>query len=312
MAEVELLRALPKGKRNVKARGTAKTPEHIRISREYGETYFDGPREYGYGGYRYDGRWQPVAKDIVAHFGLKPGDRVLDVGCAKGFLVKDLMIACPGLEVFGLDISRYALMNCEREVIGRLHLEGWLEDWVRAVRAGAIEKTAHAVHGRVLRLTATAKGQALLKRCRARVQEVEGRIAGLGTGTAPDAAIEHVALDVEAALVERCAAGDETAYAELVSEHQRMVVQLAMNLLGDHDEALDLSQEVFLRVFRTLPQFRGHSSLKTWIYRIVINQASNRQRWWRRRHGSCEQGRERSWRGIDWVQYPPSNGAEPQ
>jgi RNA polymerase sigma-70 factor (ECF subfamily) len=65
-----------------------------------------------------------------------------------------------------------------------------------------------------------------------------------------------------------------------------MVYQLALHLLGDPQEALDLSQEVFLRVFRTLPQFRGHSALKTWIYRIVINQASNRQRWWRRRHRS--------------------------
>lgn len=122
MAEVDLLRALPKGKRNVKSRETAKTEEHIRISRQYGETYFDGPREYGYGGYRYDGRWVPVAKDVVAHFGLKAGDRVLDVGCAKGFLVKDLMSACPGLEVFGIDISEYALMHCEPEVVGRLHL----------------------------------------------------------------------------------------------------------------------------------------------------------------------------------------------
>jgi ubiquinone/menaquinone biosynthesis C-methylase UbiE len=117
MAEVELLRALPKGKRNVKSRETAKTDEHVRISREYGQMYFDGPREYGY---RYDGRWVPVAKDIIAHFGLKPGDRVLDVGCAKGFLVKDLL--AEGIDAYGLDISEYGLLNCEPEVVGRLHL----------------------------------------------------------------------------------------------------------------------------------------------------------------------------------------------
>ena len=63
-----------------------------------------------------------------------------------------------------------------------------------------------------------------------------------------------------------------------------MVVQLAMNLLGDRDEALDLSQEVFLRVFRTIHRFRGQSSLRTWIYRIAVNQARNRHRFWRRRH----------------------------
>jgi RNA polymerase sigma-70 factor (ECF subfamily) len=88
----------------------------------------------------------------------------------------------------------------------------------------------------------------------------------------------------EAALIQRCAARDEDACAELVTEHQRMVYQLSLNLLGDHNEALDLSQEVFLRVFRTIHSFRGQSALRTWIYRIVVNQARNRQRWWRRRH----------------------------
>ena len=88
----------------------------------------------------------------------------------------------------------------------------------------------------------------------------------------------------EAALVQRCANGDETACADLVAEHQRMVVQLAINLLGDRDEALDLSQEVFLRVFRTIHGFRGQSSLRTWIYRIAVNQARNRHRFWSRRH----------------------------
>ena len=88
----------------------------------------------------------------------------------------------------------------------------------------------------------------------------------------------------EASLVQRCAAGEEDAFAELVGEHQRMVVQLAMNLLGDRDEALDLSQDVFLRVFRTIHRFRGQSSLRTWIYRIAVNHARNRHRFWRRRH----------------------------
>ena len=63
-----------------------------------------------------------------------------------------------------------------------------------------------------------------------------------------------------------------------------MVIQLALNLLGDRDEALDLSQDVFLIVFRTIHRFRGVSSLRTWIYRIAVNQARNRHRFWRRRH----------------------------
>ena len=120
--EVNLLARLPVSKKNIAERSRAKTPVMVAISREYGFDYFDGSRNCGYGGYSYDGRWLPVAQDIIHHFNLKSGDRVLDVGCAKGFLVKDLMKVCPGLEVFGIDISEYALKNCEREVVGRLHL----------------------------------------------------------------------------------------------------------------------------------------------------------------------------------------------
>ena len=120
MAKVDLLRNLPKNKRNVTARETAKTEEHIQVSCEFGEMYFDGPREYGYGGYRYDGRWKPVAVDIIDHFDLKPGDRLLDIGCAKGFLVKDLCEL--DIDAYGIDVSKYALMNCETEVVGRLQI----------------------------------------------------------------------------------------------------------------------------------------------------------------------------------------------
>jgi RNA polymerase sigma-70 factor, ECF subfamily len=94
--------------------------------------------------------------------------------------------------------------------------------------------------------------------------------------------------DQEAALVSRCVAGDEDACTTLVQEHQRMVFHLACNLLGDQDEALDLSQEVFLNVFKTLSRFRGNSTLRTWIYRIAVNQARNRQRWWRRRYRGAQ------------------------
>ena len=122
MAEINLLSRYPRSKRNISARAQAQSPENVARSREYGHAYFDGTRDTGYGGYRYDGRWVPIAEDMVKHFALKPGQRVLDVGAAKGFLVKDLIKVCPGLEAFGLDISEYAVMNCEPEMIGRLHL----------------------------------------------------------------------------------------------------------------------------------------------------------------------------------------------
>jgi RNA polymerase sigma-70 factor (ECF subfamily) len=112
----------------------------------------------------------------------------------------------------------------------------------------------------------------------------------------------------EAALIQRCAARDEDACAELVNEHQRMVYQLSLNLLGDHNEALDLSQEVFLRVFRTIHSFRGQSALRTWIYRIVVNQARNRQRWWRRRHKSQQVSLDEHLR--DHGDFPEQNGLD--
>jgi SAM-dependent methyltransferase len=121
MAEINLLARYPKAKRNIKAR-MAHKEENRRIALQFGKEYFDGTREQGYGGYRYDGRWIPIAEDMVRHFGLRAGQRVLDVGCGKGFLVKDLMKVCPGLEVFGLDVSEYAVVNCEPEVVGRLQV----------------------------------------------------------------------------------------------------------------------------------------------------------------------------------------------
>ena len=87
----------------------------------------------------------------------------------------------------------------------------------------------------------------------------------------------------ETGLVDLCRRGDAQAFARLVALHEGMVFNLAARLLGDAEEARDLSQEVFLQVFRTLGRFEGRSSLRTWIYRIVVNQCRNRQRWWRRR-----------------------------
>jgi RNA polymerase sigma-70 factor (ECF subfamily) len=96
-------------------------------------------------------------------------------------------------------------------------------------------------------------------------------------------ALESGAGRAEAGLVEQCRRGDGQAFARLVALHEGMVYNLAARLLGDGEEARDLSQDVFLQVYRTLGHFRGQSRLKTWIYRIVVNQCRNRQRFWRRR-----------------------------
>ncbi len=105
---------------------------------------------------------------------------------------------------------------------------------------------------------------------------------GLSVKQAPALSWPEIA-DREAVLVRRCAEGDEEACSTVVAEHQRMVFLLALHLLGDVEDARDLSQDIFLQVFRTIGRFRGQSTLRTWIYRIAVNQARNRHRWWRRR-----------------------------
>lgn len=90
--------------------------ERAEVAIKFGKDYWDGDRLSGYGGYKYDGRWRPVADDLVQHYGLKPGSRVLDVGCGKGFLLYDITQAVPGVEVAGMDISQYAIDNAKEEV----------------------------------------------------------------------------------------------------------------------------------------------------------------------------------------------------
>lgn len=86
------------------------------IAKQFGYDFFDGDRKYGYGGYRYDGRWRKVADEMAKYYRLKPGQRVLDVGCGKAHLLYELTQAVPDLEVVGLDISEYAIANAKEEV----------------------------------------------------------------------------------------------------------------------------------------------------------------------------------------------------
>ena len=92
------------------------------LARRWDFDYWNGDRKTGYGGFHYDGRWQSVARELIEHYRLEPGQRVLDIGCGKGFLLFDLMEAVPGLEVVGLDISRYAIDHAREEVRDRLQL----------------------------------------------------------------------------------------------------------------------------------------------------------------------------------------------
>ena len=86
------------------------------VAIQYGKDYWDGERQYGYGGYRYDGRWRVVAEAMARHYQLKAGEKILDVGCGKGYLLYEFTHVVPGVEVAGLDISRYAIDNAKEEV----------------------------------------------------------------------------------------------------------------------------------------------------------------------------------------------------
>lgn len=85
-------------------------------ARQWGYDYWDGDRRFGYGGYVYDGRWRTVADAMVQHYGLKAGDRVLDVGCGKGFLLYEFTQVVDGIEVAGIDISAYGIANAKPEI----------------------------------------------------------------------------------------------------------------------------------------------------------------------------------------------------
>jgi SAM-dependent methyltransferase len=103
--------------RDYLARATSgKKAEFAAVAKKFGVEYWDGSRDTGYGGYHYDGRWWDVAERMAAHYGLKAGDRVLDVGCGKGFLLYEFTRAVPGIIVAGLDVSRYAIEHAKPEV----------------------------------------------------------------------------------------------------------------------------------------------------------------------------------------------------
>jgi len=108
-------------KRDYVARVTQRDKAEVaELAVKFGYDYWDGSRETGYGGYRYDGRWRKVADAIVETYGIKPGMRILDVGAGKGFLMHDLMEAVPGVEVEGIDISDYAIEHAMESVKGKI------------------------------------------------------------------------------------------------------------------------------------------------------------------------------------------------
>lgn len=115
--EIDLMVNYPRSKRNVDERGATKTEADRALAREFGKEFFDGDRSHGYGGFSYMSRfWQPVIPTFQAHWGLTSTSSVLDVGCAKGFMLHDFAELIPGITVKGIDISSYAIENAMEDM----------------------------------------------------------------------------------------------------------------------------------------------------------------------------------------------------
>jgi ubiquinone/menaquinone biosynthesis C-methylase UbiE len=111
--EIDLMRNYPRTKRDIKQRGAEKTREDRELARKFEKDFFDGDRRNGYGGFSYNSRfWQPVVPDFKKQYNLTKDSKVLDVGCAKGFMMHDFSEMIPGIEVQGIDVSKYAIENC--------------------------------------------------------------------------------------------------------------------------------------------------------------------------------------------------------
>ena len=115
--EINLLANYPKSKRNLVERVKEKTEEVRAIARRFGKEFFDGDRNQGYGGFTYNAKfWQPVIPDFIKFWGLNSKSSVLDVGCAKGFMLYDLSKLIPGINLRGIDVSEYAINNSVPEI----------------------------------------------------------------------------------------------------------------------------------------------------------------------------------------------------
>jgi len=110
--EIDLLVNYPRTRRNVDERGQAKTEDDRRVARQFGREFFDGERRHGYGGFNYNARfWQPVVPTFRERYALDGASSLLDVGCAKGFMLHDFAEGIPGITVKGIDVSAYAIEN---------------------------------------------------------------------------------------------------------------------------------------------------------------------------------------------------------
>ena len=159
--EIDLLSKYPKPKRDILKRGATKTTEQQELARKFGEDFFDGDRSNGYGGYYYNEKfWVNVIPDFINFYNLKDGDKILDIGCGKGFMLYDFKNANSKFEVEGIDISDYAIKNAKPEM-------------KKYLKVGDAKKLNYADNTLDLVFSITTVHNLDLKECKESLQEIE-------------------------------------------------------------------------------------------------------------------------------------------
>ena len=161
MAEINLLDRYPRSKRAIEERGSKITDEQRKTARKFGEEFFDGDRLSGYGGYSYNPRfWQETVKRFCDYYNLDKNSAVLDVGCAKGFMLHDFKQLLPESTVAGIDISTYAIENA-------------IEDMRPYVQVGNASELPFPDNSFDLVISINTIHNLPLKQCKRALQEIE-------------------------------------------------------------------------------------------------------------------------------------------
>jgi len=124
MGHIDLMKNYPKSDRSklLKKRREVTSVDRA-IAQQFGKDYFDGPRHLGLGGYHYDSKYfVPVVRDMIRYYGLNKNASILDIGCGKGFMMKDFKDALPDASIYGIDISKYCIENSLPEVASSIFL----------------------------------------------------------------------------------------------------------------------------------------------------------------------------------------------
>lgn len=161
MTEVNLLKSYPVIKRNITQRAINKTEKIRAIARKFGKEYFDGDRMYGYGGFHYHPRfWQGVVKDFQNYYHLTSNSSILDVGCAKGFMMHDFASSLPGIQMTGIDISKYAVSHA-------------LEDMKPFIKAGNAKNLPYQDKSFDLVISINTIHNLALRECKQAIREIQ-------------------------------------------------------------------------------------------------------------------------------------------